>query len=617
MTLDTSTDPYTWSDEPTLLLRLTHPGRGMYHDLRRRLPYYLSDITDGINYRTLSASIRIFFVNLLPALAFQLDMAHNTEGFFGINEALLSSVLAAFVFSIFSVQPLTIVGVTGLISLFNYTIFDIIKLHDAVTIYPQLMVWVGLWSGVFHILTALFNLCDYMRTITDFSTDTFALYVGTIYIIKGLEELAINFYDAQLLNGFVSALIAVLFTLTILGLEYLRNTTLLRQPIRAFLADYAYPIATIFWSGFTYFPGNLSQVPFQYLPVTTAFKPTIPRPWVVPFWELEAKWIFVALPFGLLTTLLFYYDHNVSSLTAQARKFPLTKPAGFHWDFFLLGCTCVVAGVLNVPLPNGLVPQAPVHTEALTEMEERVRMVVMREEGVARDGEGKWVERRVVEKVTRPVRVVEQRVSHLLMAGMLLVTMTGPLLRVLGLIPRAVLSGVFFVVGFGSVGSNTIVKRLGWLLQEGRFRQPEDPLAKVSKKEVGWFLGFQLVGWVATVAVSQTIGAVAFPVLIVALVPLRWVLFPRWFKREDLEVLDGLTADGEVVCVGLGGVPVLPEVRMVEERQMDLERAEREEQSEEKMEERNSGDQTLRQRNVEGLPTEGDFGEESDDTRVE
>ncbi len=48
---------------------------------------------------------------------------------------------------------------------------------------------------------------------------------------------------------------------------------------------------------------------------------------------------------------------NVSSLTAQAKQFPLKKPGGFHWDFFLLGCTSFVAGIIGIPLPNGLVPQ--------------------------------------------------------------------------------------------------------------------------------------------------------------------------------------------------------------------------------------------------------------------
>ena len=74
-------------------------------------------------------------------------MHHNTDGFYGINEALLSSALAAVVFSLLSVQPITVVGITGLISLFNYTIFHIIQMHD-VSIYPQFMVWVSSTSTV-------------------------------------------------------------------------------------------------------------------------------------------------------------------------------------------------------------------------------------------------------------------------------------------------------------------------------------------------------------------------------------------------------------------------------------------------------------------------------------
>jgi hypothetical protein len=103
------------------------------------------------------------------------------KGFYGINEALFSSALAALVFSTLAAQPLTIVGITGLISLFNYTIYDIIKLHD-VSLYPAFMVWVGIWSAITHWMTAVFNWCDYMRFVTDYSSNTFALYVGTIYI---------------------------------------------------------------------------------------------------------------------------------------------------------------------------------------------------------------------------------------------------------------------------------------------------------------------------------------------------------------------------------------------------------------------------------------------------
>ena len=533
----------------------------MYHDVRRRLPYYWSDIRDGFNYRTFSATIRIYFVNLLPALAFQLDMAHNTDGFFGINEALLASVLAAFVFSIFSVQPLTVVGVTGLISLFNYTIFHIVQLHD-VSVYPQLMVWVGIWSGIFHWITAFTNLCDYMRTITDFSSQTFGLYVGTIYIVKGVEELSINFYDDRNLNGFASAMVAILFTLTIYFLEQLRHTTFSRVWIRELLADYAYPISTLFWTGFCHFPGNIASVDWAYIPTTRAFYPTVDRPWVVDFWNLDAKWIFVAMPFGFLMTLLFYYDHNVSSLTAQARNFPLTKPAGFHWDFFLLGLTCFVSGILNVPLPNGLVPQAPVHTDSCTYYTEHVNEI-RTTRSIVDDGQPPVIN----EKTRTADKVAEQRVSHFLMALLLLGTMTGPLLTVLGLMPRAIFSGVFFIVGWGSVNAdNGIVHKLLYLLREPRFRQPSDPLNTVPKKKIWLYIGLQLSGWAASVAISQTIAAIGFPVIIMALIPLRWVLMPRWFSAHELGIMDGLTANAAVVMVSLGGLPEMPENRLAKQK---------------------------------------------------
>ena len=42
--------------------RVLQPGRGMYHDVKRRLPYYWSDIADAWTYRTVASTIRMYFV---------------------------------------------------------------------------------------------------------------------------------------------------------------------------------------------------------------------------------------------------------------------------------------------------------------------------------------------------------------------------------------------------------------------------------------------------------------------------------------------------------------------------------------------------------------------------
>lgn len=540
-------DPYSFDHEiGWRQYRMLRPGLGMYHDVKRRLPYYWSDITDAMNYRTFAGTVRIYFVNILPALAFILDMNRRTGGFYGVNEALFSSALACIVFSTIGAQPLTIVGITGLISLFNYTIFDIIKRYD-VSLYPQFMAWVAIWAAIFHWLFAIWNFCDYMRYVTDFSSQSFGAYVGIIYCIKGVELLIAEFESDGPTDGFMSVTIALMFFFTVYALEMIGKGVWFRPWVRGFLSDYAYPIATLFWTGFAHFPGQLKATNVSKLPHTRAFYPTVNRGWLIDFWNLEVKWIFVALPIGFLLMLLFYYDHNQSSVTAQAKQFPLKKPGGFHWDFFLLGCTSFIAGIIDIPLPNGLVPQAPVHTDCMTNYKS-VLKVIKTEDG------GEIHQPEVIAE-----SVVEQRVSHFLMGLAIIGTMTGPILIVLNLIPRALFAGVFFVVGWGGLEGNGITAKIIYLIREPRFVQPEEPLLQIPRKRILFYLFWQVFGITATVGVSQTIAGIGFPVLIIALIPLRWKVLPMLFTAKELRIMDAPTADNEVVLASMGGKPKVPE----------------------------------------------------------
>lgn len=138
-----------------------HFFSGMIKDIKSRAPFYVSDWTDAWDYRVVPATIYMYFakyvyasftrkpttdlfVSILPALAFSLDMFDRTAKSFGVNEVLLASVLGSVVFSVFAVQPLVIVGVTGMssnryyqsrtvltspssgpITVFSYTVYDI------------------------------------------------------------------------------------------------------------------------------------------------------------------------------------------------------------------------------------------------------------------------------------------------------------------------------------------------------------------------------------------------------------------------------------------------------------------------------------------------------------
>lgn len=216
--------------------------------------------------------------------------------------------------------------------------------------------------------------------------------------------------------------------------------------------------------------------------------------------------------------LLFYYDHvgansvalgvnkvadkqrqNQSSVAAQAKQFPLKKPGGFHWDFFLLGCTSFVAGIIDIPLPNGLVPQAPVHTDCMTNYKSVLK--------VTKTDDGGEIHQQVITAES----VVEQRVSHFFMGLAIIGTMTGPILIVLHLIPRALFVGVFFVVGWGGLEGNGIMAKIIYLIQEPRFVQPDEPLMQIPKNRILFYLFWQIFGITATVGVSRTIAAIGMP----------------------------------------------------------------------------------------------------------
>ena len=165
---------------------------------------------------------------------------------------------------------------------------------------------------------------------------------------------------------------------------------------------------------------------------------------------------------------------------AQGTEFPLRKPPGFHYDFFLLGITTFIAGLLGVPAPNGLIPQAPIHTTSLLVMGPPAKddietppdsmQVDDKHQSLVQKGDANEDRNYITRTHSRvhpprhsdlepdptpmhdgihdvrphevPVAVVEQRVSNLAQGALCLVLLTGPFLHVLGLIPRGVLAGL-------------------------------------------------------------------------------------------------------------------------------------------------------------------------------
>lgn len=209
---------------------------------------------------------------------------------------------------------------------------------------------------------------------------------------------------------------------------------LFHRHIRMGLTEYAAAISIIVFIGLPHI-GELEYLDKLTLQVSTSFRPTSPDRSIffVQFWHLNVTWIFAAIIPGFIITVLFFFDHEVSSIICTIDRYGTKKPGGFAWDIVLLGTTTAMCGMLGVPPANGLLPQAPLHSESLMHTEKQeVRSVVNEEEKI---------------EVKEVRRVYEQRWSTFLHAGAILAFISPPLQHVLGLTPTSVLAGLFLFMG--------------------------------------------------------------------------------------------------------------------------------------------------------------------------
>jgi hypothetical protein len=349
--------------------------------------------------------------------------------------------------------------------------------------------------------------CNFLKYVTLFSCDTFGFYVSWVYLQYGVQILTrqLQARPSNLDGALVSIILALLMLVTAYLFKSLSQTEYFHRHVRRFLADYGMPISLVASSAMAYW-GRFNATNPTTLPVGGAFQAAGGRDWLVKFWQLEGKWVGVAFPFGFVLWVLFFFDHNVSvsllsvtirlsfldvdvsqSLMAQGSEFPLRKPPGFHWDFFLLGVTTFIAALLGLPAPNGLIPQAPIHTTSLLVMgrpdkrandeEEKVCEPQTTSTSIAQSKRQKqpsekassvMLDAHVDSEV--PVGVVEQRVSNLAQGSLCLVLLTGPFLHVLHLIPR----GVLYPVSPSSfISQQLCIRRSGRALVSATIRRTD------------------------------------------------------------------------------------------------------------------------------------------------
>ena len=162
-----------------------------------------------------------------------------------------------------------------------------------------------------HWILAITNSCNALTYVTRFSCDIFGFYVACIYLQKGIQVLTRQWAMAGEASAYLSIMVALLVLMCAYICGAIGEGSLFLRPIRKFIEDYGTPLTIIFFTGFVHI-GHMKDVHVETLPTTKAFFPTSDRDWLVRFWDMSASEIFLAIPFAVLLTILFYFDHNGS-----------------------------------------------------------------------------------------------------------------------------------------------------------------------------------------------------------------------------------------------------------------------------------------------------------------
>jgi len=415
--------------------------------------------------------------------------------------------------------------VTGPFSVLAESVYHLCT-HSFHVPFLSVMAWALIHAGWMHYLLAIFNAHDWtMQYVTHFSTDIFSLLNSVIYFQKAVLELQRN-HAAVSFAAFLYSVIGAIGTCL---LAIFLSTAESWQPlfhryVRLGLSEYAAAISIIFFIGVPHM-GELASLDSQRLMVQTTFRPSDPDRSVffVEFWKIPIPWVFLSVIPGAVITCFFYFDHEISSIICTANRYGTRKPPGFAWDVALLGTTTALCGVLGLPPANGLLPQAPLHSESLLH-------AVEEDDPHETDEKGAPAKRRVN-------RVYEQRYSPFLQGALILMFVAPPFQQLLGLTPTSVLAGLFLFMGYQSLSVNPLLARVGQILTPPSELPPLP--AGVSRLGVYSYTITQIAATGIIFGVTLTVAALCFPVLVILLVPIRLHVMNRIWSRETLRYVDG------------------------------------------------------------------------------
>ncbi|KAK7112417.1 electroneutral sodium bicarbonate exchanger 1-like isoform X2 [Littorina saxatilis] len=551
--------------DPTLV-RTGRIFGGLREDIKRKAPWYLSDFKDALSIQCVASFVFLYFACLTPIITFGGLLGDATDNNMAALESILAGSICGVVYALFSGQPLTILGSTGPV-----LVFENILNHFCETNhwnYLELRLWVGLWTGVVLIIMVAFDLSALVRYITRFTEESFAALISLIFIVEAIVKLVhiasefpinrnseeppnyncscdltnitlspnisyetIDKFNCSDFNGtligggcntpryvadvfFFSVLLFIGTFALSFSLKLSRNASFFPTTVRGTVSDFAVLIAILTMVVADYLVG----IPTPKLHVPEEFAPTNPaRGWLVnpvgdnPWWTVLA-----AIIPALLAVILIFMDQQITAVIVNRKENKLMKGSGYHLDLFIVALLIILNSFLGLPWFVAATVLSINHVNSLK-----------KESTCSAPGEQ-----------PKFLGVREQRVTGV--AIFMFIGISVLLTSVLKFIPMAVLYGVFLYMGVSSLRGMQLVDRLSIWFMPAKYQPDFSYLRHVRTKRVHLFTAIQVfclaVLWVIKSIKSISI---AFPIMVLAMCFVRKGL-DRVFDQRELKWLDDI-----------------------------------------------------------------------------
>ncbi|XP_041811056.1 sodium bicarbonate cotransporter 3-like isoform X4 [Chelmon rostratus] len=160
---------------------------GLILDIKRKLPFYWSDIRDALSLQCLASILFLYCACMSPVITFGGLLGEATKGNISAIESLFGASLTGVAYSMFAGQPLTILGSTGPVLVFEKILFKFCNDYDLS--YLSLRTSIGLWTAFLCLVLVATDASSLVCYITRFTEEAFAALICIIFIYEALEKL--------------------------------------------------------------------------------------------------------------------------------------------------------------------------------------------------------------------------------------------------------------------------------------------------------------------------------------------------------------------------------------------------------------------------------------------